>query len=257
MFFQTKKKQNNSWQKETGSFFTFLLLVLLIRTVLFSPFKIPTGSMIPTLLVGDQLIVSKFSYGVCNYSLLGSGWIHYFSGRIGKIQPKRGDIAVFTYPDNTTIDYIKRVVGVPGDEVQMKEGKLFINGQEAQLTEVQKDFKANDGFSDIRGTVYEEILPASKGHPEKKHLILKIQPFGESRLDNTRPVRVPEKHYYMMGDNRDGSADSRDMLGAVPDKYFIGPALFLFLSLSTDWSWFKPWLWPFQIRYTRIGTWLH
>jgi signal peptidase I len=240
-----------------GGFWFFLLCVLLVRSFLVSPFRIPSGSMIPSLLVGDTIVVTKFPYGWSRYSLLFGGYLNYFKGHSPILfPPKRGDIVVFTNPNDTREDWIKRLVGLPGDTVQMNQGKLYLNGVELLLEKQKEGYKDHDGEESIEGTVYKTQIPTGTGkmHP---YSVLKQAPFGSKAGDNTPLLKVPEGHYFFMGDNWDGSGDSRftDRLGFVPQKFLLGRALFIFFSLDTHdiylkqpWTWFKV---PFRIRFGR------
>jgi len=199
-----------------------LLLAVLIRIFLFQPFNIPSGSMKATLLIGDYLFVSKYSYGYSHYSFPFSP--HLFSGRIFTSKPKRGDVAVFKNPF-TKDDWIKRVIGLPGDEIQMIEGVLYINGKAVPKRRV-KDFIGRDRFG-IRRPIprYEEILPNGV------HYFV-LDEIKDGPLDTTGVYKVPPGHYFMMGDNRDNSTDSRvtNETGPIPLENFIGRAEFLFFS---------------------------
>lgn len=252
---QTTEK---SLVRSVGEFLTFVLLVVLIRSLLFSPFRIPSGSMIPTLKVGDFIVTNKFSYGWSRYSLLFGGYFNYFKGRIMDYSfPDRGDVIVFANPSNTEQDWIKRVVAVQGDTVQMIDGRLHLNNVKLPLEKEKGNYTDHDGEHSIEGTVYSATIPKGDGK-ECHYKILKQYPFGEARLDNTPILKVPEESVFLMGDNWDGSGDSRAMeqLGFVHKNYFVGPALFIFLSLDhQDIYWWKPWTWlmiPFKIRYGRI-----
>lgn len=220
---------------------TFLILFcicvpILIRSFLYTPFHIPSGSMKPTLLVGDYIFVSKFSYGYSKYSFPLAPNI--FSGRIFYEEPKRGDIIVFRLPTDTKIDYIKRLVGLPGDRIQVRGGKLIING-DILKTEKIEDFK-DDEMSEAGRLItrYIETLPEGK-----KHQILDDNPRGG--LDETPVFTVPEGHFFFMGDNRDNSQDSRVMssVGFVPAENLIGRAEVVFVSMSDSiwrfWAWFS------------------
>jgi signal peptidase I len=225
------------------------LIAVGIRTVLFEPFNIPSGSMIPTLLVGDYLFVSKFSYGYSRFSLPFSPPL--FSGRIFGRLPTRGDVAVFKLPRDTSTDYIKRIVGLPGDRIQMKQGQLYING-----TEVPRN-PAGDCVVDERGirTIerrYLETLPNGV-----KHYICKTTDEGDA--NNTTEFLVPADHIFAMGDNRDNSLDSRFMVngvGYVPLENLVGRADFLFFSINVpdDANWWAFWEWPGEIRWSRLFT---
>lgn len=244
-----------STARSIGSFLFFALIILLVRSLLFSPFRIPSGSMIPTLKVGDFIVTSKYPYGWSRYSFVLGGYVDYFKGRFGAEGfPQRGDVMVFAKPSNTTMDYIKRVIGLPGDTIQMIKGRLYINSKEIPLKELRQDYQDHDGSEAIRGTVYEASIP--QGEKTYQYQILKQLPFGEGRYDDTPPLIVPESHVLCMGDNWDGSEDSRgDDLGFVSKEYFLGPALFVFFSLDHEnIYWYKPWTWvmiPLKIRYHR------
>ena len=220
-----------------------LILALVIRTFLFQPFSIPSGSMMPTLLVGDYLFVSKWSYGYSRYSMPLSPDL--FEGRILGSEPDRGDVAVFRKPREEDVDYIKRIVGLPGDRLQMREGALFINGQ-AVPREAVDDFVADDG---TRVPQYRETLPNGVSY-----MTLDLSP--NSAGDNTREFVVPAGHYFMMGDNRDNSLDSRFDVGYVPFENLVGKAQMIFFSIQGDVSPLEIWQWPSELRPSRITTWL-
>src|SRR6267142_1213390 len=177
-----------------------LILALLVRIFLYQPFNIPSGSMIPTLLVGDYLFVSKFSYGYSKYSFPWSP--NLFNGRILGSEPKRGDVAVFKLPSDNSTDYIKRVIGLPGDRVQMKNGILYINDQPCPRRRIDDYLYREGNGSVILLAQYIETLPNGR-----QHLIIKMGDNGP--LDNTQVYNVPPGEYFMMGDNRDNSMDSR------------------------------------------------
>jgi signal peptidase I len=220
------------------------VIAVVVRTVAYEPFNIPSGSMIPTLLVGDYLFVSKYSYGYSIYSLPFSPAL--FSGRILGALPKRGDVVVFKYPRDTSIDYIKRIVGLPGDHIQVREGQLYINGQLCPR-KLLGNYDADDGGIHMVLREYEETLPNGV-----KHDILKATDEGE--VNNTPEYVVPPDHLFAMGDNRDNSADSRFMngVGFVPIENLVGKAQVLFFSIDAEYPWWEFWEWPFEIRWSRL-----
>ncbi len=217
-----------------------LLLAIVVRTFLFQPFTIPSGSMIPTLLVGDYLFVSKYTYGYSKYSVPFSPDI--MEGRVWEGIPKRGDVAVFRFPPNPEIDYIKRVIGLPGDTVQMREGKLFINGEPVP-TEPAGMFKNPDTGREV--PMYTETLDTGISYNT-------IDANIRSEGDNTEVFEVPAGHYFMMGDNRDNSADSRFDVGYVPAENLVGPARSIFFSVSDGASPLAIWRWPTVMRTDRL-----
>lgn len=222
-----------------------LLIALVIRTVLFQPFSIPSGSMRPTLLEGDYLFTSKFSYGYSRFSIPFAPPL--FEGRIWSAAPERGDIAVFKLPSNTKIDYIKRVIGLPGDRIQMITGVLHING--TAVKREQKESITNPDVTELNQPVevYEETLPNGVTYKT-----LDVSPNGVG--DETREFVVPEGHYFMMGDNRDNSVDSRFNVGFVPFENFIGKAHYIFFSVSDKASPLEVWRWPSVVRLGRLFT---
>ncbi|WP_159710546.1 signal peptidase I [Geminicoccus flavidas] len=235
-----KRKSSSTWETVKTLIYA-ILIALVVRTFLFEPFNIPSGSMKPTLLVGDYLFVSKYAYGYSRWSF---PWgIVPFSGRVFGSLPERGDVAVFKRPGEN-VDYIKRVVGLPGDRVQMRGGRLFINGDEVPQ-------EPAGTFSDLHeGSVamYRETLPGGRVHN-----ILDRYPDGP--MDDTQEFLVPEGHVFMMGDNRDNSQDSRDpSLGYVPLENLVGRAEILFFSTDGSAGFLEPWAWPFATRFDRLLT---
>jgi signal peptidase I len=218
-----------------------ILIALVIRSFLYEPFRIPSGSMIPSLLVGDYLFVSKYSYGYSKYSFPLSPDL--FSGRIMGGSPKRGDVAVFRDPPHPEMDYIKRIVGLPGDHIQMKGGILYINDV-AVIRDKIPDYVDEHGNTFIQ---YIETLPNGV-----KHRIIEAE--GDTGgLDNTDVFIVPPDHYFAMGDNRDDSADSRtEQVGYVPAENLVGRAEIIFFSTDGSAHWWEVWKWPFAIRYSRF-----
>ena len=226
-----------------------LLIALVVRTLFFQPFNIPSGSLIPTLLIGDYLFVSKYSYGYSKHSLPFSPDV--FSGRIWGSEPKRGDIAVFKLPSDGSTDYIKRVIGMPGDRVQMVQGRLLINGQVVPREHVQK-IRTRDAFGrEVEVPTYKETLPGGVSH-------LIIERDGDTGYyDNTKEFLVPAGHYFMMGDNRDNSTDSRvgkdeGGVGPVPLENFVGRAEVIFFSVEEGDAAWQFWKWPWSVRWSRL-----
>ena len=220
-----------------------LLLALVIRTLLFQPFSIPSGSMRPTLLEGDYLFVTKWAYGYSRYSLPLSPDL--FSGRVWASDPERGDVVVFKFPPNPSLDYIKRVIGLPGDRVQVKDGVLYINDEAVQREKIGEITNPDITETDRPVDVYRETLPNGVSYDT-----LDLTP--NSAGDNTREFVVPEGHYFMMGDNRDNSADSRFTVGFVPEDHLVGRANIIFFSIAGGASPLEIWKWPSEMRPSRL-----
>ena len=219
-------------------------IALVVRTFLFEPFNIPSGSMKPTLLVGDYLFVSKFSYGYSRYSI--PFGLPLFSGRIFASLPERGDVVVFKLPADNKTDYIKRVVGLPGDRIQVQDGVLYVNGVAAKQDPV-------GAFVEDLGEGEERTVPELRESlPDgAQHLILNADPHGE--MDTTRVYEVPPGHFFAMGDNRDNSRDSRyPEVGFIPLENLIGRAEILFFSVNSEAHLLEPWTWPEGIRWRRL-----
>jgi signal peptidase I len=260
-----------------------LLIALVIRTVLFQPFNIPTGSLIPTLLIGDYLFVSKYSYGYSHYSLpelfdpapevtpgsrdLQLGFLYIpsvatlmeslhmappaMSGRVFASQPKRGDIIVFKLPSDGHTDFIKRLIGLPGDKIQMIHGRLFINGIIVERAPLPPFAMANNFGRPSDVTHYEETLPGGV-----KHEVIELDG-DEGQNDNTNVFEVPPGHYFMMGDNRDNSLDSRVSpqaggVGFVPFDNLVGRAEVIFFSVEEGEPAWQFWRWPWIVRWHRL-----
>ena len=223
-----------------------LVIALVIRSLLFQPFNIPSGSMKATLLVGDYLFVSKFAYGYSRHSFPFS--VVPLPGRIWSAPPERGDVVVFKLPSDVEIDYIKRVIGLPGDRIQMIGGLLHINGKPVKR-ERAEDYVMPDAFGRLVSVrQYRETLPEGRSFYS-----LKLSENGY--LDNTEVFQVPPGHYFMMGDNRDNSQDSRvlNAVGYVPFENLVGRASFIFFSLEEGEAAWQLWRWPWIVRWERIG----
>ena len=247
------KKSSGTLLETVKTVIYAVLIALVVRTVAYEPFNIPSGSMVPTLLVGDYLFVAKFSYGYSRYSL--PFGLPLFSGRIYlpfSRQPQRGDVTVFKLPTDPSTDYIKRLVGLPGDQIQMRHGELYINDQ---LIPRQPDPSCRNDDAGIPLPLqqgYRESLPRAPGQAPVEHCIIKVGNNGP--LDNTPVYQVPPGHYFAMGDNRDNSQDSRVLsaVGYVPAENLVGKAQFIFFSTNGEAHWWEIWMWPFAIRYWRL-----
>jgi signal peptidase I len=227
-----------------------LIIALVVRSFLFQPFNIPSGSMIPTLLVGDYLFVSKYSYGFSKHSFPFSPDL--FEGRILGKEPERGDVVVFKLPRDNSTDYIKRVIGLPGDHIRMVNGHLHINGVPVKKELIgKKDVSAGAGYRD-RATLYKETLPNGVSYVSQE-----LEVFGNMLGRNTPDFEVPAGHYFMMGDNRDNSLDSRVSakeggVGFVPFENLEGKATILFFSIEEGTAGWQIWNWPWALRGSRL-----
>ncbi len=263
-------KREKFW-KEVKSLTKFIIGFLIFSTLFFKPFNIPTGSMIPNLLVGDFLVVNKFAYGYTRYSLPFGAEINWFKGRILPENPKVGDIGVFHNPKDSepfsilgfklwdsAKDYVKRIIGLPGDHIQMKKGRLWINGKECPIQRIE-DFPLEHRGKTIMVPRFIETLPNGV-----KHTFIKSIPFGEAppfhhdpehSTDNTPEYVVPENHFMIIGDNRDGSLDSRYMnhiVSFISYDHLMGKVAFVFFSTSA--KWYEVWKWFTSVRFERIMT---
>jgi signal peptidase I len=233
-------------EKHKAGFIKTLVIALvcagIVRSFFFEPFHIPSSSMKPNLLIGDYLFVAKYSYGYSRYSF--PFGLNIFEGRIFNKSPKRGDVAVFRLPSNPSINYIKRIIGLPGDKIQMINGVLYINGLEVKKT-YEKDFIDLDGEKETTLKESKEILPEGKE-------LFTLDQRPDAEQDNTGIFEVPLGHYFMMGDNRDNSQDSRFLaqVGYVPEENLVGRATIIFFSNSKP-TW-QIWHWPKSIRLGRL-----
>ncbi len=239
------EKKEHGWDEHIRSMLYAVLLALVFRSFLFEPFHIPSSSMKDGLLIGDYLFVSKYSYGYSRYSF--PFGFDVFDGRTSDDRPERGDVVVFRQPKNPRIDFIKRVVGLPGDMIQVRDGVLYVNSEPVQRERVE-DFTETiegQGIVDIRR--YRETLPNGRSYT-----VLDAVQQGEA--DNTFTFHVPDKHYFMMGDNRDNSADSRfpAEVGFVPEENLVGRAELIFFSVDDGTPLWKIWEWPWALRTDRF-----
>ena len=241
-----KQQTGESWGELAKTVIYAGLIAIVIRTFLFQPFNIPSASMEATLLVGDYLFVQKFSYGYSRYTFPFGAWPvgDKMHGRFMGSQPTRGDVIVFKYPQDNSTDFIKRLIGLPGETVQMKEGRLYINGAIVPRKRVA-DYIEKVGDEERHVPQYEETLPGGKTY-------FTLDRDTNSPLDDTRLFKVPAGHYFMMGDNRDNSDDSRQAVGFVPYENLEGKAMIRFFSTDGSARFWEVWKWPFDIRYTRI-----
>jgi signal peptidase I len=231
LYFSKQRRKTDKepwWIEYPKSFFPVILIVFLLRSFLVEPFKIPSGSMVPTLVVGDFILVNKFAYGIriplINKKIVGIG------------EPSRGDVMVFRFPEDTSLDYIKRVVGIPGDRVVYANKKLFINGVEQPQKRIAdylhpERVHYSRQFLEKLGEVEHALLVEEDASPAIP--FLRPFPFRENCTYNNEGVActVPPGHYFMMGDNRDNSADSR-VWGFVPDENIVGKAFFIWFNFS-------------------------
>ena len=220
-----------------------VLIALIIRSFIAEPFNIPSGSMKPNLLVGDFIFVSKWSYGFSKHSLPFS--IPLIPGKFFSKLPERGEVVVFKTPEDNRTDYIKRVIGLPGDRIQIIDGKIIINDN-LILRKKLKDFIDTDKNSSIK-----RIRKYKEYFFDNEIEVLDIMDQGI--VDNTNLYVVPEEHFFVMGDNRDNSQDSRftNIVGYIPIENLIGKAQFIFFSLENS-RFLELWKWPKAIRTNRL-----
>ena len=227
------KESTSSWIKSNLiTIFYAIIIALLIRTFLFQPFFIPSSSMEPGLLVGDRIFSSKYDYGYSRHSFPFS--LPIINGRVLESSPKRGDVVIFK-PPHTRNDFIKRLIGLPGDKIQLNDGVVFINS-----IPVDREFVRID---ESGANIFKETMPNGRSY--------EIRDVGKTPQDNTVEFLVPENHYFFLGDNRDKSSDSR-FWESVPIERIIAKAQIIFFS-TKDGSWFiEFWRWPFDIQFERL-----
>ncbi len=259
-------------KSETKDFLQFLLklalFVFVLRSFIFAPFNIPSESMLPRLMIGDYLLVSKWSYGYSRYSL--PFGIPLIPGRVLASQPERGDVVVFKAPPGNHTDYIKRVIGLPGDLIEVKQGVVFLNGTaipKKRIADFMEPLTENsackkedaaqfretstDGSVHCRYPRFLETLPGGKSY--------NVLDLGDTWADNTQVFAVPQGELFLMGDNRDRSADSRfpaqegQGIGLVPQENLVGKAWFSVFSTDGSSEWVLPWTWFSAARWNRIG----
>jgi signal peptidase I len=220
-----RKTSEGGWRETIKIVIHALILAMIVRVFFYQPFNIPSGSMKSTLLVGDYLFVSKLSYGYSRYSF--PFGLPILSGRVFAAEPKRGDVVVFKLPRDNSTDFIKRVIGLPGDEIIVRGGVVFVNGKEVPKRRVDDFVTAEDDGKARSIPRFEETLPNGV-----KYLVLDSESNGP--FDNVGPYKVPAGHYFMMGDNRDNSTDSRALwgVGYVPFENLVGRAEIIFFSVD-------------------------
>ena len=237
------KNLKSSFVNNLKALFWALLIAGIIRTFAIEPFKIPSGSMKPNLLVGDFLFVSKWNYGYSKYSF--PFGLAPFSGKIFEKNPERGDIIVFKLPGQENINYVKRLLGLPGETIKVIDGEVFIKKNNSLNFEKLNQISDNFFFDDQYQEEIKQLI-------EDNYKILNITDNGP--LDYTPEYKIPQNKYFFMGDNRDNSSDSRVMsgVGFVPKDNMIGKVWFIWLSIDTQFSITKFWTLPLHIRYERL-----
>ncbi len=241
---KTNRQRLAHWANQVKPLALSLAFVLVVRTVVAEPYRVPSPSMVPTLLVGDELIGSKFAYGYGKYSSP-IGMLPDFSGRLFDKEPERGDVVVFQLPRDPSTTYVKRLIGLPGDRIQMKRGRLYINDVMVPRREV-----GDYGSS----TLYVETLPTRNG-VGREHEMIELS--DTDRYDDTGVYVVPARHYFMMGDNRDNSLDSRISaqdggVGFVPQENLVARVDRLLLSFDPSVGWLDVLHWPGAFRMARL-----
>lgn len=285
-------KTKNKAREWFDTLFYGLLIAIAFRSILLEPFNIPSGSMIPTLHVGDHIFVQKWPYGYSRYSFPFGSW-HMWNGRLFKTMPKTGDIIVFRNPINESVDYVKRLIGLPGDTVQVKDGRLYINGKIVErrdprpyiVATLPRSLRSVGYYRDniaVRGNkVLVDDAPATFNYTVeykddafcrmyngacgvfRATEYTEVLPNGvehsiiefsdKEKLDNTPLFTVPENHLFFMGDNRDNSNDSRADVGFVPIEYALGRVWFIWYSHNYVAPMLAVWNWGAKMRWNRFG----
>ena len=240
-----KKNLINSVVENIKTIFYALIIAVIIRSLFFQPFYIPSSSMEPTLLIGDRIFVSKFTYGYSKHSFPFSPPI--FEKRLFKKKPNYGDLVVFKTPADNRTDYIKRLIGLPGDTIQFKSGKLFLNNKEIIRKIIRTEYKIRCGQFSFDTNAYLETLPNGIEYTAVYNKL--------GTMQNTDKFKVPQNHYFFLGDNRDCSKDSRYLssVGYVSNENLVGNAKLIFFSNDTiSGSIFKFWNWSNSLRIKRF-----
>jgi len=262
-------KKKESWWETLRFFLILFIAAVLIRSLLFAPFSIPSASMLPSLMIGDYLFVAKWPYGYSRYSF--PFGVASFDGRLLAGLPERGDIVVFRHPSPANEDWVKRVIGVPGDQIELRDGTVILNGEPLRRQRIAdyamrvssnspcRAMGATRQIAAADGAVcafprFRETLPGGRSYDV-------VDQIEDGDADNVEPLIVPEGHLFVMGDNRDDSYDSRyeveeGGVGLLPVENVLGRATIAFWSTDGSAEWLKPWTWFSAARWDRVGqTW--